>query len=880
LRILRIRCTVFYIVLLGFCVVDFLHAQQPASKVTNKVAKSAKPEEKTPLSGKDSLAQDSLTKPAKKGWITAPINYEAEDSMILFMDKKSMSLYGKSKMEYQKQKLESYNITTDMQTGDFDARPLLDTNGKYVQKPVFTDEKGKVINATGIKYNVNTEKGIIYQVRMQEGQGYILADSTKRHNEDEYHLRRGDYTTCDLEEPHFGFHFSKMIMYRDDKLVTGLGYAHIEDIPFFPLPSLIIPAQTKKKAGILVPSYNQSNTQGFYLTNLGWYQPIGNYVSLKVLADIYTRGSWKVEQQGEYKVRYKVNGRWNFQYQNTVTGNSNFNIGGATKTFKFNWNHNQDPKMHPYYTFTARVEVGSSSFSQYDYSDVSAVDYLKNEYTSDISFGYKVPNVPVNMTLKARHSQKTREKDFSITLPEYTLTYNNPIYLFKWIRGKNAIGAEKWYEKINLGSLTFVAKAQWNTKEDIIFGKAPKEVIDRDVRKNLKYGVQLPTANLSADIKLFKGKINMRPSISENHTLHLYRDKITAIKDENDLLTKLDTTRSNVPSFTASARAGVDFSTKITGIWIPGKGKGWIGAFRHTINPTIGFSGTPRIEYKDKYVVNTDNDKDKFKTITYDPYAGQLYGAANSSKSASVNFSITSSLEAKIRAKNKDGKIEYKRVKIIDNFTVGSSYNFIADSLRLNDFTFSASTKVFDWMSINYNGTFSPYVHDKGRKINKYLISETSGKTWARMNNSTVGISFPLSNKKWLDKQKEAGKQSLYPISISANLSYNLSLSNQYQSKTEKDSLVISAHTMSLSGNIDLTKNWKITYATGYDFNTNELSYTSLGFTRDLHCWTMGLTWVPFGARQSYTFNIRVKSSMLANFLKLDRRRPWFDGRE
>jgi hypothetical protein len=62
----------------------------------------------------------------------------------------------------------------------------------------------------------------------------------------------------------------------------------------------------------------------------------------------------------------------------------------------------------------------------------------------------------------------------------------------------------------------------------------------------------------------------------------------------------------------------------------------------------------------------------------------------------------------------------------------------------------------------------------------------------------------------------------------------------------------------------------------GYDITANKLTTSSISITRDLHCWQMSFSWVPFGHYKSWNFHIGVKAGSLQD-LKYDKSQSMYD---
>jgi len=134
------------------------------------------------------------------------------------------------------------------------------------------------------------------------------------------------------------------------------------------------------------------------------------------------------------------------------------------------------------------------------------------------------------------------------------------------------------------------------------------------------------------------------------------------------------------------------------------------------------------------------------------------------------------------------------------------------------------------------------------------------------MTNASLSLSTSLSSSETKSKTqnplaKPANADSLNVQGNSATdftVPWNLSLNYNFSYIRGTTRINRSQYVQSISirGNISLTKKWKISFSTGYDITNREMTITQINIHRDLHCWEMSLSIVPFGPRQSYFFTI------------------------
>jgi len=860
------------------------------------------------LAGMDSLSlsKNDSTREKKPVEITDPINYTAADSIVISMDKKEVFLYKNANVTYQDIELKADFIKLNLNTKDVYAEGIPDSTGAMIGEPVFT-QGSEEYKSKNLRYNFKSEKGIIHDIDTQQGEGFLKGETTKRIGQKEYIMKNGKYTTCDKEHPDFYLMMTKAKVIPNKKTITGPAYMVLEDFPiYFPfLPFGYFPDNPTYSSGVIIPSYGEEENRGFYLKQGGYYWAASPYYDVTFLGDIYSKGSWAMNLSSKYKKRYKFSGQFSFAYNINQYGEKDIPDSYKTKGFNLKWSHSQDSKANPYQTFSASVNLSTSSYDKENSDDYE--NYLSSTKSSSISFSKKWENSPFSMTANLSHSQNTSSETMSLSLP--TLTFSmTKIYPF---RPKNRSGKIKWYEKIGV-SYSGNIKNSITAPEDSIFNQS----LIKDWKNGWKHNTSLSLPSFS----LFK-YINLTPSVSYTERWYTHKlDKYYSYNlDSEEETLETDTIYGFQRNYNYSFSIGS--STNLYGMYMIKNPNSRIKAIRHKITPSVSFSYTPDFGAEKYGFWGRYTDNDGNETI-YNRFQNTAFGSAGRGKSESMSFSLSNSLEAK-RLKNykkksetdtsKDGQSfennitsvdststdKFEKVSIIDNLGISGSYNFVADSMKLSTFSLSARTTIKD-ISFNFSGVVDPYmVNSDGNKYNEYTWNHRSGiGKLGRLTsaNLSFGLNFNSKRKEknqrlgndkgsstTMDKQEEEQVQRVFnplvgereyldfemPWSLNLSYSCSYSHSNPYEKHSINQSL-------NVSGNLDITKKWKMSMTTNLDIEARKFSYTTVNLTKNLHCFTMSFNVVPFGERKSYSFTISASSSMLQD-LKIDKRKSWRD---
>ena len=833
------------------------------SQIGNKDSLLLDPSNIPPSSPKDSTK-------TYKSPISDIISYPAQDSTVYDILGERVEMYRAARVDYQDISLEADYINFDFRKMEVYAYGLPDTSGQVQGRPVFS-QGGTSFKCDTIRYNFGAEKGLISGVITNDGESYVHAEISKKQENGDIHNYGGKYTTCNLDHPHYHFRFNKMIVIPDDKIITGPIYMKVGKIPTpLGLPFGYFPNTTKQKAGILIPSYGKSGNLGYFLINGGYYLPISDRLDSKVTGDIYSRGSWGLRNQTRYFKKYAHTGNVDLTYNRQLNGDKDLLDFSRTTSFFIRWNHTQDTKARPGTTFSANINAGTSNNFRNNYNS-SLNDYISNTFASGVNYSKRWSSS--QLTTSVRHSQNTTNRTVNFTLPQIGFNLNRFYLPLSFLRQSKA-GPKKAYETIGITySSTF--ENRLNTTEQQL--RLDNSSV---LKKQMINGVN---HNVSALTSMKMGYFSLNPSFRLTERWHFAKQE----KFYGDSALVTDTLRGFYATRDYSMNASL--TTKIYGLF--GFKNSRIKAIRHVITPSLGVSYLPEAEYRK--TVLTDEEE-----ILYNPFSVSAYSQGSSSERASIDFSMLNSLEMKVRARSDSATVKDKKLKLIENYSISTNYNVIADSLNLADIRMSARTTLFKNTQLQYNGTFSPYQVDSiGRNVNRFLWSKNGPILRGKSHN--ISLSTQLSG--GTGKSKKSGSEpepsfakkdelqevrnnptafADFSIPWNLSLSYTVNIYKQYlpqESGFLLDTTLVSQHGVLFRGDVRLFKKWMLGFSSGYDLKNSDWTSTVLTLNWDLHCWAFSATVIPFGDRKSYNLTLGVKASVLQD-LKLQKRGNLGDG--
>ena len=841
-------------------------AKDSTEKTNNTVINRTTPAD---TNHKDTTAKfvDTLNVPVSKSALTSQVKYNAKDSIIYDIAAKKVYLYGKAHIEYQDIILDAAYITIDWNTNEISAEGLPDSTGKLAGNPVFTQGDQKT-EQKKLTYNFKTKRGRINELLTKQGdEGYIHGErvkTIKENGRDIIFVKDAKYTTCDLADPHYYIQTNKLKLIPKDKVITGPALIYIEKVPIpLVLPFGFFPANSRKSSGIIIPSVGSAGFRGFVLRDGGFYYGGSDYFDLALTGDIYTGGSYRIATQSNYAKRYRFNGGINLEYALLENGKPKETPDyDVSKEYHVTWNHFQNPKAHPGTTFNAAVNIASNKFLKQ--TSYNANDLRTQNLNSSISYSKQFRGTPFNLSTALTHDQILNTGAINFTLPNVNFSMNriNPF------KSKNAI-QKRWYHDIGFG---FNLNAQNRLQSS-------DSTLREDLQTWNKFnnGGHL-SAPLSTSFKVFKF-FSLSPSLTYDSYFYTKR----SFRNYNDDLQKVDTTNQNGFYFAQAWSASTTLSTNIYGMFQINRGR--LVALRHSITPNISLNYRPDYalpKYGIYRTVQTDTQAKVFSMYSVYEASSSVAGYPGAGKQGKLNFGIINNLELKVKTR-KDTTQDTKKIKILDNLRVVGGYNFLADSLKFDPFSFSAFTTLFEKLRINGDATLSPYkfrTTSTGRsyEIDSFVLSD--GHSLGRIISARLTFSTDLNAEAREDAARVASYNNPYigyyysqPYA-NFNIPWNLGFSyNLVYSKPYKETDV--TQTVHLNAGLNLTQKWKVTAQGDYDIRENEISFVEFNILRDLHCWEMSFQWTSFGTNQRYLFNIHIKASTLRD-LKLDKRRDFY----
>ncbi len=833
--------------------------------------------------------------------IKTTIIYSAKDSIRFNVIKQKVYLYGDAKVTYGEIALKAYKIEIDWKTSIVKATGRRDTlKNEEVDLPVFTD-KGVDYKAKEMTYNFKTLKGIINSITTKQGDGFIVGERVKKDQYDNLFMGRGIYTTCDLPHPHFGIRAKKIKVIPGKLVVASMFNLELMDIPL-PLgfPFGMFPQPKKRASGFVMPQYGETRERGFFLSQGGFYFAISDYVDMQILGEIHSRGGWGATMQSNYLKKYAFNGNFSFRYNrrvNEIPGSLESNI---VNDFNVTWSHTPQSKGNG--RFSANVNAGTNSFNRNN--SFQPNNFLQSSFNSSVNYTYNFPSLPFTFSASLRHTQNIITKIVDIA-PDVNLTMQRQ-QPFKSKTGKKTLLSELSFSYTMTGRATVTNLFQGSGGFPSAGGAKFENVATRAdtvafnfqnlsrIFQNTRMGME-HTIPLSTSVTVLK-YITMNINASYKEVWYPEKYSFTPTKLDS---VRIDTLRGF--SRFNDYNGGLSMQTRLYAFYYPKSKK--IEAIRHVINPSLSLSYTPdfsapvfgfyqQVPIQTRQLTNTGEvTKEVVAPI---PRFNGIYSTPRRGEAGTISFNLTNTLEAKLRKSEDDtaSKKPAEKIMLLDNFGFTTSYNMIADSFKLAPISLNARTRLFKKFDINFSATLDPYTFELQsinpttgnivqRKIDKYAWQTGNG--IGNLTNANVAISTnfkpPSAKKEYKDDRYTEeelafinANRNLYvefDVPWTLNISYNFSYIKQ---GFEKSNIV---QTLNFNGDVSITKKWKVGFNSGYDFVAQALSFTQFNISRDLHCWAMTATWIPFGPRAGYTVDINVKSALLRD-LKLSRRNSWY----
>ena len=852
---------------------------------------------------RDSLYKDTVRK--SKSALEEPVSYSAKDSITFDYTNSRAHLFGGSQVNYQNLQLTADDISLSLDSSLVHASGRPDSTGAIQGKPLFKQGEDEY-EPDRISYNFKTRKAFISNVYTQEGEGFMQSREGKRDSSGVMYVQNGKYTTCDAEHPHFYVSLTRAKMHPGKNVIFGPAYLVVEDVPLpLAIPYGFFPFSSSYKSGFIMPTYGDETTRGFYLRDGGYYFAINDKVDLKVLGEFYTKGSWGLSAQTNYKKRYRFGGNFYFSYQNTKEGEKNMPDYSVSKSFKLTWSHRQDAKANPTQSFSASVNFATSSYERNNLTSMyNPESYTQSTRTSSVSYSKTFSKVGLTLSGTFNLSQNMRDSSISVTLPTLSISQSR----FNPFKRKKAAGKERWYEKIAM-SYTGTLANSINTKEDKLFHSS----LVKDWRNGMRH--QVP---ISASFSVLN-YINVTPSFT--FTDRMYTHKVMQGWDTDRQAVQRDTVYGfyNVYNYNMSISA----NTKLYGMYrpMPWFGGKKIAAIRHVFKPTVSFSYAPdfsqsRFGFYDSYVKTDANGN--VSTVRYSPFSGMMYGTVGQGMTGSVTMDVANNIEMKVRT-DKDST-GYRKISLIDELGGSLSYNMAAKRRPWSDLNLRARIKLTKKYTYSMNAVFATYAYEKDENGRVYVGDHTewSRGRFGRFQGTAQNISYSISNETFrklfgkkhrtttsddeldeeLDEEEETdptmqnvdpdrkkGKTGAnqesngdvdedgylkFSLPWSINIGYGVTIRENTQGRFNDKRMRYPyklSHTLNFSGNIRISEGWNINFSSGYDFNMHKLSITTASLSRDLPCFQLSCSTV-ISPYTSYNFTFACKAGTLADALK------------
>lgn len=852
----------------------------------------------------DTTAADSAK---RKPGIDAPVDYECTDSLVYDAETRLVHLYGKAQVKYMDMTLNAAKITMNMDSSMVRAAGERDTAGILQDKPVYSQGSDNY-HSELMAFNFKTKKGYITNVETTQGDGFMQSQHSKRAADGTLYLEHAKYTTCDAKHPHFYIALSRAKVRPGKESVFGPAYLVVADVPLpLAVPYGFLPFNKKYSSGFIMPSYGDETSRGFYLRDGGYYFAINDYMDVKALGEIYTKGSWGLSAETNYRKRYRYNGNFYISFLRTVDGEKNMPDYAVTKSLKVQWTHSKDAKASPNTTFSARVNFASENYERSNLESMyNPLAYTQSTRASSVSFSHTFPSIGLNIAGSTNLTQSLRDSSVSMTLPDLSISLNR----FYPFRRKHQAGKERWYEKISM-SYTGSLSNSINTKEDKLF----KSNLIKDWRNGMQHRIPI-----DATFQVFK-YINISPQFSLRDIM--YTNRVMHSWDETTQKEVADTTYGFYNLYDWSL--GVSANTTLYGFYKP-----WrklfgdkIIAVRHVFKPSVSFSYAPDFTsshygYQRTYVKTDANGE--VSTVTYSPYSGGIYSYPSGTKQGMITMSVSNNVEMKVKS-DRDTTGE-RKISIIDELYGALSYNMAAETRPWSNLNTRIRLKLTKNYTFSMTAVFATYAYafDKNGRVVTSDRTEWSYGRFGRFQGMSQNLSYTFNNETLsklfsrrsdrstasndetdtdtdtdaedanidpdLRNAKKGGKQKKQKAKVdedgylrfslpwSFTVSYGISMAEDRSKQINVRRMRYPysfTQTMNFSGYLRIAEGWNISFTSGYDFNYHELSMTTASVSRDLHCFEMSCS-VVLRPYSSFNFTFRARANELADALKWDKR--------
>lgn len=808
------------------------------------------------------------------------VQFSATDSLVFELrGGRKATLFGSAKIVHSSGELKAGTVMLDLDQSEMTAESAVTSD--TLALPVLSRD-GEELRSRRIRFNYKTEKGKFEHARVQVSEGSLIGEQVKRAEPHVVYVKEGMYSTCTLDHPHFYIKAIKMKVKDEEEIFFTRAKLYLLDIPYpLLLPFGYVPADIKKrKSGPLAPQFMNVGiqTRGYGLNNLGWFQYFNDYLTGSISAGVYTSGTYNGDLKLQYRKTGKLNGNISFGFSREQGLEPTDPTFSRRRNRNLNINHSQT--ISPYSSFSANIIVRTSDY--YQRNSTSINERAEQTTNSKASYTYAHPEGVFTFNANAQQTQNFANNEVFLSGPSTSFSLRSLTPFQK----ENAGSQRKWYESFsvrysNSFNSNFRFRPTAADSSDVLWYDA---LFNPDVHReatgslrHINYGLS-HTASASSQL-LPSNYLQLTGNFSVREYWYPNTVEKTWDPDSAAVITTLREGFFAARDFSA----GINFTTTVFGIW--NKRIGNLTGFRHTFRPTISYNFRPDFS-SERYGYYRSVQRDTLgNTQQYPVFEGSIIGGPAGGRSQSMSISISNILETKRVKRDSTGQKQEKIIRIIDNLSLNTSYNFAAEQFKLSDLRMNATSNIGSKLRLNANASFTFYGTDTlGNRIDQYLW-DISGKP-VRLTNFSINASTSFR-----EGQMRADDSFVYfpanydplnqtyfspvdpgffsqpvvwydvPWSVSLNFTYNWT-------RTNPDNLTRRAILNASNISLRLTPKWQVGTSLGYDFIAQELTPSRFRFNRTLHCWNLSMEWNPFGDFKFFMFSLNVNSNQFNNIFQ------------
>lgn len=828
---------------------------------------------------KDSLATktDSFNLKLSKDSLDSPISYSASDSMVLDVPTKNITLFNKANVKNKDMDLSADSIAYDQEKHMITATYRRDSTGQMIGRPRIVQGES-TMESDIMQFDIKTQKGITRNTFTQQGEIYVMGERMKKISTNEFYALRGQFTTCNLDTPHFAFRAKKMKFISQKLAVSGPIHPEFEGVPVpIYLPFGFFPISQGRHSGILAPQFTASEQFGIGLEGLGYYKVINDYLDVTVRSNIYSYGGWALYVSPTYRKRYRYNGGLNFSLQRTrLLSSDPKEEYTKAQTFNITWSHTVDSRARPGTSFSANVNAGSTKYNQYVVNNPTR--NYSNQLSSSITYAKQWEKS--NLTVSANHNQNNNTGVVNVNLPTITYTLNT-LYPFQ---KKEIVGEPKWYEKLGIGLNSNIGN-QISFYDSLFSFRRILDTIQWGALHSIPIQLSLPPL----------GPVQISPGVTYQEKW--YSSRLT--RSWSDAKGKVDTTINKGFYRASDMSFSISMSTALFGTFDKFGKRSAIRAIRHVVRPTVSLNYKPDFAGKDYYKTQIDSNKNEFRFSYYD---GSLFGPFSEGTFGGLSFGLDNNVEMKVRSKKDTANGGIKKIRVIDGFGINGGYNFMADSFKLSQLNLYMRSTLFEKINITMGASLDPYQVDSfGFRKDKYMWQGGDKFSLGRIVNGNIAISTTFQSKPKdeakapTDEQIDVNRPPItmeeqmaeldyvrqnpaefadFNVPWSLSLSYSLSFYRDFRTDYKGFETKTNS-SFNWNGDFNLTEKWKLGMNGFYDFTSSSIQQLTMYITREMHCWQLSINVTPIGLYRSFNITINPKSGLLRD-LKVNRTRYFY----